>query len=380
MLEKTDLAPRLIERDPKLERLEPMNSIRERSRRTGLSRDTVRKCRGSGPCLNQESGIAVEQVDALFGSITISVCGAAIAAIILTATLQRLDALNPRTGWAWTGYIIICAAAHIQLRRLHRRSRLTSDRWKPWALGFTVISFVEGIGWGWSSIGLALAGRSDVKHLVLAHRGRSGGGVDPRVQSLSAGFLAFFVPTVLGALVGGMTSADPIQQAPFRSCWCSSARRALSDSRRTSLSGGRYSCASEPKSWPNDLARQKDIAERASLAKSTFLAAASHDLRQPVHALGLLAGALRGIAMPAEGNCCWTRSKRRPTRWTACSPRCSTFRVSTPASLRCIGALSLSDRCSTRICRDHADEARAKDIALTLKRSGCWSCIPIRFF
>jgi signal transduction histidine kinase len=50
-----------------------------------------------------------------------------------------------------------------------------------------------------------------------------------------------------------------------------------------------------------DLERQKDIAERANRAKSMFLAAASHDLRQPVHALGLFVGALRGVAMAPEG-------------------------------------------------------------------------------
>jgi len=37
---------------------------------------------------------------------------------------------------------------------------------------------------------------------------------------------------------------------------------------------------------------QKDAAEAANLAKSRFLAAASHDLRQPLHAIGLLAQAL----------------------------------------------------------------------------------------
>lgn len=37
----------------------------------------------------------------------------------------------------------------------------------------------------------------------------------------------------------------------------------------------------------NQLKHEKDIAERANLAKSKFLAAASHDLRQPIHAQGL---------------------------------------------------------------------------------------------
>ena len=46
-----------------------------------------------------------------------------------------------------------------------------------------------------------------------------------------------------------------------------------------------------------ELRIQKEAAEEANIAKSKFIATASHDLRQPVHALGLLAGALQGHAM-----------------------------------------------------------------------------------
>lgn len=41
------------------------------------------------------------------------------------------------------------------------------------------------------------------------------------------------------------------------------------------------------------LSEKKEEAERANLAKSKFLAAASHDLRQPLHALSLFSGALK---------------------------------------------------------------------------------------
>lgn len=42
----------------------------------------------------------------------------------------------------------------------------------------------------------------------------------------------------------------------------------------------------------DDLRLQKDAAEQANVAKSKFLAAASHDLRQPLHALSLFSAAL----------------------------------------------------------------------------------------
>lgn len=45
---------------------------------------------------------------------------------------------------------------------------------------------------------------------------------------------------------------------------------------------------------------QKELAEAASEAKSRFLAAASHDLRQPVHAVALLADALQHSSQDAQ--------------------------------------------------------------------------------
>jgi signal transduction histidine kinase/CheY-like chemotaxis protein len=42
-----------------------------------------------------------------------------------------------------------------------------------------------------------------------------------------------------------------------------------------------------------DLAAKKDMAERANQAKSRFLASASHDLRQPLHALSMFVAALK---------------------------------------------------------------------------------------
>ncbi len=49
-----------------------------------------------------------------------------------------------------------------------------------------------------------------------------------------------------------------------------------------------------------ETARARDTAQVATLAKSRFLAQASHDLRQPIHAAGYYIGALRGSPMNAD--------------------------------------------------------------------------------
>jgi signal transduction histidine kinase/ActR/RegA family two-component response regulator len=49
-----------------------------------------------------------------------------------------------------------------------------------------------------------------------------------------------------------------------------------------------------------DLAAKKDMAERANQAKSRFFAAASHDLRQPLHALSLFVAALKARSQQPE--------------------------------------------------------------------------------
>lgn len=49
-----------------------------------------------------------------------------------------------------------------------------------------------------------------------------------------------------------------------------------------------------------ELTLQKEAAENANLAKSRFLAAASHDLRQPMHALNLYHGAMENVELSSE--------------------------------------------------------------------------------
>ncbi len=80
-----------------------------------------------------------------------------------------------------------------------------------------------------------------------------------------------------------------------------------------------------------ELRVQKEAADEANVAKSKFIATASHDLRQPVHALGLLVGALQGYPMNGEMRRLVGQIGGSVTAMDGCSIRCSTSPVLTPA-------------------------------------------------
>jgi signal transduction histidine kinase len=106
----------------------------------------------------------------------------------------------------------------------------------------------------------------------------------------------------------------------------------------------------------------RERAEEANRAKSRFLAAASHDLRQPLHSLTLLLDhAVRTTEEPKIEQTC-ARRRARPSRCTSCSPACSTCRASMPAASR-----PRSSRCAgqvlERIDNDYRPLALGKGLA-----------------
>jgi signal transduction histidine kinase/CheY-like chemotaxis protein len=231
-----------------------------------------------------------------------------------------------------------------------------------------MISFTEGIGWGWAAIGLAATGHSDVQLLVFLIVGGVAAASIPGFSPYLPAFFALFVPATSACLIVSALSSNPLQRAAFPMMlvyMCATGPLAVKANRSF-----RQFVALRIRSeeLANDLQRQKDIAERASLAKSTFLAAASHDLRQPVHALGLLAGALRGVAMAPEGNLLLDQIEASTNAMDGL------FTALLDISRLDAGVVEVHRRpfavapLLNRICRDHADEAKAKGVALVLKR------------
>jgi signal transduction histidine kinase/ActR/RegA family two-component response regulator len=243
--------------------------------------------------------LGVAQVEALFDFIPVAAVAAAAAAVILAAGLASLGFVEPRIGARWAGYMLTCATANLLLWSFFRRSRSAADKWRAWALSFAAINFAVGVGFGWAPVGLTVGSRLDVVFLTLLVTLCVAAGAVTAFGVYLPVFLPFFLSATLPFTVASFFSSDPLlhRLAPLLMPIFIAgmgglgirANRAFEQLVRLQI---------RTEEMADDLERQRDIAESANLAKSKFLAAASHDLRQPVHALGLFVGALRGLALP----------------------------------------------------------------------------------
>jgi signal transduction histidine kinase len=248
--------------------------------------------------------LRAEQVAALFQQVALGVTGAASGALVLAVSMIQLGALGWVKGVSWAAYICACAVAHLVLWRFYLRAKPNDDQWMIWASLFTAISLAEGVGWGWGSF--SLVGNTDrfsLEMLVMVVTLSVAGGAIPAFSSYLPAFFAFFLPATIPSIFWSLASKDLFPEAVvmlllmliFTTAMGGLGVRANQSFKE--LVGLRIRTGE----LANDLRKQKELAEQASLSKSTFLAAASHDLRQPVHALGLFVGALRAVALPPEG-------------------------------------------------------------------------------
>lgn len=133
--------------------------------------------------------------------------------------------------------------------------------------------------------------------LIFFVIGLSSGALNSLKPSLAALFL-FLVPCVGSVIVTTLTHLDSysmfvVTGASGYLAWSSTYAVAAHRSLIRSLQN-HY----QVEELAVKLQAQKDIAEMATEAKSRFLAAASHDLRQPMHALNLYLGALANLSLP----------------------------------------------------------------------------------
>ena len=292
------------------------------------------------------------------------VLGAGASCIVLELILFRFGAIDPFKALAWFVILFGCVVAHLSLLYLYRKTPFDARIWRVWAAGFTAIALLEGAAWGWASAFLTQSSRADLQLIIIVVTLVLATGSISAFGSYLPAFLAFFIPASFPYAIKAVYATDPVLR---QTAWLMPLFIV------TMLALGVHTAKNfkelvelrlRAAELAEHLTTQVEIAEQANLAKSSFLAAASHDLRQPVHAIGMLVGALRSVKLPAEAAPLLQKIE------TAISTLDVLFGALLDISRLDAGVVEVEPRSFDlqplidRICDDYAEEARAKGIVL----------------
>lgn len=211
--------------------------------------------------------------------------------VVCAALLQMLAA--PRYLTAWVAGVASVLLIGLVLAWRYRRAAPAPPATRRWRLALFAVVSASGLSWGlagwlfvpapWQAEMVVLTLLLSLAAAVLANIGAS----LPLYMAYVTGAL---LPTAAArALQGGALNWGISFGALMMLVVLAVFASRLATATRRSLRIGH-----ENRRLAEALALRTREAEQASLAKSRFIAAASHDLRQPVHALGLLLDVLQG--------------------------------------------------------------------------------------
>ena len=235
-----------------------------------------------------------DQMAAVQRTLPATIAGNLLLAAVLAWALQGAV---PASGLAlWVGLVALHCAANVWVLRATRRRPLTARNAPRRAAAAVRSAGVLGLVWAGGILLLWPAGDASLPQrflLVFLVAGVSSGALHSLSPHLPT-FTAFFVPTVAAVALAALREGGPTFQAvagisvvygivTYR--YAQSLNRTLLDAM-----GGRHELAA----LAERLRQEMQLVDQAQRARTRLLAAASHDLRQPVHALSLVLGLLDG--------------------------------------------------------------------------------------
>jgi signal transduction histidine kinase/ActR/RegA family two-component response regulator len=240
-----------------------------------------------------ENRIGAEQVRSAYRNTAPGMTATGIAAALVAGILSGSGAISWSVAFVFTGVMLVQIGARLLLIRAFLARNPPDDEWRLWQRRFMVGALVASVTLGLSSWWLLKAGRLDMQLLVMLYFCAVASGAVTAFGVLRVAIYSAMLPMLLLPTAWMIAQGDWMHWvlAMIILGWLA----AISDQAR------RYSAQFEEsvrlrfenEELISSLRREKVRAEEASAAKSRFLAAASHDLRQPVHALSLFVAALR---------------------------------------------------------------------------------------
>ena len=233
--------------------------------------------------------VFVEQIKLLYHSLLPVIGINVLIALALVYTLW--DATPHSSLIIWFSVMLIVLLLR-GLNFVFYQNHFNEDNANKYALSFIVGSTSAGAVWGIGCLILFFNQSLEYQLFVLFVLAGMGGGSLSALSSYLPAFYSFFLITMLPVSLSLFFIETPIHQTLgvmsiiYITALCSFV---LSINRSYRLS---LQLRFENMELIEQLREQKDEADQANIAKSRFLSAASHDLRQPLYALGLFTSVL----------------------------------------------------------------------------------------
>ena len=308
-----------------------------------------------------------EQIRTLHRTAPVALSGALIGACVLCGVLLYIGAQTFTVVAVWMGFVLADFGVRQRLCVLFRGARSPLADWRPWARRFTAATLFGGLVWGCGAVFL-MTPDNTAQLVIMLFISATASGAVPAFGSYLPATWAYTVPALLPFVVWSAMRGDALHQALALMGIVFIAVFLLLAHRFNANLLASLRLRFENLDLAESLHHQKELAEQASRAKSRFLAAASHDLRQPVHALGLFVGALRGRTMDDEAH--------RLVEHLDASVEALDSLFAALLDISRLDAGIVQSHLQSfpiqplldRVCRDHAAEAQAKGIRLVQHR------------
>ena len=240
--------------------------------------------------------IAAEKIRTYYDSMPSAFIGVTIVACLIGYTMTGVVSLSVIGAWLAVVWCLTIAR-YLLWRRYVQLNPPPSDarRWGAYAaVAYTLSGFTWGIG---ANVLYPVGDYSYQVFLLLGTVGVSLGAAFAAISYLPA-FYGFMYTSLMLAPLPFFREGDLIHVIPavmaliyvvVATRFVHNVHRSITESIKLRF---------ENIELIDELREQKRIAEEASISKSRFLAAASHDLRQPMHALGLFVQTLQESNLP----------------------------------------------------------------------------------
>ena len=250
--------------------------------------------------------VSTEAIRTLYLQLRNSAAAAGIVTIYMVVTTWPWS--PRRTILLWLAVQLSTQIAREGLLQAYRRVQPPPEALPRWALYYTLYMACAGIVWGSTIFLFARPETPITVALTLCGLFGIAGGSVPGNAYNPPGLYAFVGLIFSFVLVRMMTvgttgypalGVAAVGYAAILILFCRVQARTIRDGFRIRFEN--RALVAELTVQKAEAEEARRTAEQANLAKSQFLAAASHDLRQPLYALGLFSASLEGLKLDAEG-------------------------------------------------------------------------------